>query len=68
MSSSHLKQQGAVLLQANSLAVRQCHQPVIIHHRVHVLYPQCINVTVEQDVPQLRLIRWQRSVDLTEDV
>ena len=56
-----------MLLQSDAFAVSQRHQPIVVHHRIHVLYPQCINVAVEKDVAQLFLVRRKRAIDLSED-
>ena len=63
--SAHLKQKSAVFLQTYTLPVGQCEQTVVIHYGVHVLYPQCIHVSVEYDVLSLILVCW--FVDLSEE-
>lgn len=46
----HLKEQTAVGLQANALAIGQCQQPVVIHDTVHVLHPHSIHITIKHQV------------------
>ena len=55
-----------MFLQSNSLSVGQRQETIIVHHRVHVLHPQCINITIKQDVLALVLI--VGPIDLAEDV
>ena len=56
-----------MLLQSDTFAVSQRHQPIVVHHRIHVLYPQCINIAVEKDVAQLFFVRRKWAVYLSED-
>lgn len=46
----HLKEQTAVGLQADALAIGQCQQPVVIHDTVHVLHPHSIHITIKHQV------------------
>lgn len=46
----YLKQQAAVWLQADALAVRQSQQLVVIHDTVHVFYPHSIHITIKHQV------------------
>lgn len=64
--TTNLKQHSAVFLQTNSFTVCQCQQTIVVHDGVHVLYPQCIYVTIIHDVLLLILVR--RFVNFTEDV
>ena len=52
-------------LESDAFAVGQRQQPVVVHHRVHVLDPQRVHVAVEHQV--LALVLLGRSVDVAED-
>ena len=65
---AHLEQHGAVVLQADALAVGQREQLVVVHDRVHVLDPEGVDVAVVEDVAAGLGALGQRAVDLAEDV
>lgn len=46
----YLKQQLAVVLQADALPVRKREQPVVVHHAVHVLDPHSVHVAIKDQV------------------
>ncbi len=48
---AHLKEQLAVVLQSDTLSIRQCEQFVVIHYTVHVLHPHSVYITVKDKVP-----------------
>ena len=54
-----------MFLQPDALAVCERHQPVVIHHRVHVLDPHRVDIAIKHDVAHLVLRGWP--VDLSED-
>lgn len=64
--TTNLKQHSTMFLQTNSFTVCQCQQTIVIHDRVHVLYPQSIYVTIIHNVLLLILVCW--FVNFTEDV
>lgn len=55
-----------MFLESNTLSVSKCQQTVVVHDGVHVLNPQCIDVTVEHDV--LPLIFVGRFVYVAENI
>ena len=63
---THLHKQCTVLLQPDPLPIGQCQQLVVIHDRVHALYPQCVYISIKQNVLAFILVCWL--VDLTEDI
>ena len=66
LNRSYLKQQGAMFLKPNPLAISQSQQSVVVHHRVHVLYPQGVHIAVKHDV--LAFVFIGGFVYLTKDV
>mmetsp|Transcript_82871 Transcript_82871/g.215917 ORF Transcript_82871/g.215917 Transcript_82871/m.215917 type:complete len:574 (-) Transcript_82871:4132-5853(-) len=64
----HLEQHRAVLLQADALAVRQGQQLVVVHHGVHVLDPDGVDIAIVEDVATHWLVRRVRLVHLPEDL
>lgn len=54
--------------QSDPLLIRQGEQLVVVHHRIHVLDPQRIHVTVEEYVLQFVRTFLKRSVNLAENV
>ena len=55
-----------MFLQPDSLPVRQGQQTVVVHDRVHILYPESVHVAVVHEV--LALILVGGFVNLAEDV
>jgi len=47
-----------MFLQTDSLAIGKCQQTIVIHHGVHILHPQCINISVKYNVFPLIFISW----------
>ena len=54
-----------MFLETDSFSVGQCEQTVVVHHTVHVLYPQCIHIAVKHDVfPLIFVSRLQTNVKI----
>ena len=66
MKAKDLEEKCAMALQSNALSVGQCQQAVVVHNRVHVFNPQCVHVTVEDEI--LALVPVGRPVDVSKDV
>lgn len=47
---AYLKQQPAVRLQADALAVREGQQLVVVHDTVHVLDPHSIHISIKDQI------------------
>jgi hypothetical protein len=47
----HLKQELAVVLQADALSIGQSEELVVVHHTIHVLHPHSVHISVKDEVP-----------------
>lgn len=56
-----------MILHFDPLLIGQSQNFIVVHHRVHIFDPECIDVAIEEDVLLLVLLRIQRSVDLAKD-
>ena len=63
---THFHKQGTVFLKPDSLSIGKGEQFIIVHDRVHILYPQCIHIAIKENI--LSLILLGRSIDFSEDV
>ena len=52
----HLKEQAAVGLQADALAIGQREQAVVVHDAVQVLHPHRVHVAIKHQVARLILL------------
>ena len=64
---SNLHDKLAVILEANAISVGKNQERVVVHHRVHVLDPNCIDIPIKDDAV-MPVGGGGNPVDVAEDV